>query len=136
MCKSRPISRVTEFPDAVVVLAQVVAEVQSGCLCAPREELLRHTGVVYLVHNYVELVVIGQGVHFYLATPHPVFLDVSDIVVYFLVIFYEHSVQVFVFLNQLHSFFTVLYVESFVSVKLVSDCSKETIAVSFYFKVS
>ena len=55
VCYSRPITRILKGSDAIVVLAEVIGDVQSG-YCAPRKELLRHARIVNLMHHDVEVV--------------------------------------------------------------------------------
>lgn len=119
-----PVPLIIGPPHRIIMLLQMVTQMNSGHTSHGRMKTLNHIRVIDLVYNNIDFVAVGQSVHFELVTPDPVFFHVIAVLVDSFIIFNEWDVHVFVRPNVIDGCVSIISVEGFVPIKLVSHRSK------------
>ena len=85
---------------------------------------MRHPWIVYLVHNDIEPVDLGQRVHLELATPASVLSHPVDIVVDIFIVLDKKLVKLLILFDVLGALGSELFVVSLVTLELVAERTK------------
>ena len=93
--------------DRVIVLTEMIAQMYGGA-CSPRVVPKRHAWVIDLMNYVVKLILLTQSSQLKLASPDTILLNVTQILIYGLIILDEGREEVLILLNIGHCFLSIL----------------------------
>jgi hypothetical protein len=110
----------------------MIAEVNCGNR-APRVVTKGHAWVINLMNYVVKPVPLTKGRELKLSSPNSILLYVSQILIDRLIILYEGREIVLISFDMRHRFLSILFVQFFVALKLVSNCSEKAVPIASHF---